>query len=87
MGDGASNSTKRLSPALKASVKGMQGGLWIQLEELEAAIELYKEHEEEDTPYTHHHSTGTGRLTSVMPATGRNSTTRLHVVEELKLKN
>ena len=43
---GASNSTRRLSPTLKSKRKGHKEDF--NFEELEAAIELYKEHEEEE---------------------------------------
>ena len=44
---GASNSTRRLSPTLKSKRKGYKEGF--DFEESEAAaIELYKEHKEED---------------------------------------
>ena len=44
---GVSNSTKRSSPTLTArTAKGYKEDF--DFEELEAAIELYKEHEEED---------------------------------------
>ena len=43
---GASNSTRRLSPTLKSKRKGHKEDF--DFEESEAAIELYKEHMEED---------------------------------------
>ena len=71
---------KKIVTYVKSKRKGHREDF--DFEELEAAIELYKEHEEEDKQYRAKHRS-TAHVLLVMPATGA---IRSYVVEELKVE-